>query len=180
MPKAHQSVVLYKRHTPSCPVHETRLPKRRRRYWMECDCVIWMVGRTEQQVYHRQSTGFSNKEQALAYLDALLNTAESEKIHGPQLADCTKIFLESKLNEISDRTYRQYELLFTRLQHYCGKHGVFLMHDLTVDLLETFKVKGLRSLVKKSSKSTSVSKLRCFLADAYRRKWITEALAQKV
>jgi hypothetical protein len=54
------------------------------------------------------------------------------------------------------------------------------MSDLTVDLLEQFKVDGLPAKMKGTSKSTSVAKLRCFLRAAYRRDWIKESLREKV
>jgi integrase len=53
------------------------------------------------------------------------------------------------------------------------------MHELTVDLLESFKVDGLPSLAD-TSKSTVVAKLRFFLREAYGRGWITESLVERV
>ena len=53
------------------------------------------------------------------------------------------------------------------------------MRELTVDLLETFKVDGLPKLAD-TTKALRVQKLRCFLKEAFRRGWITEPLAEKV
>lgn len=53
------------------------------------------------------------------------------------------------------------------------------MRELTVDLLESFKVEGLPTLAN-TSKGTAVAKLRCFLRVAYRRGWIAESLVDKV
>ena len=66
-----------------------------------------------------------------------------------------------------------------RLKDYCEKQGVYFTREMTVDLLETFKVDGLPELAD-TSKSTAVAKLHCFLRDAFRRGWITESLVDKV
>jgi hypothetical protein len=63
---------------------------------------------------------------------------------------------------------------------FCEKHGVLHIGDLTVDLLETFKADGLPKKMADTSKSTVVAKLRCFLRAAFRRGWISEALADRV
>jgi len=54
------------------------------------------------------------------------------------------------------------------------------MRDLTVDLLETFKTRGLPADMADTSKATAVAKLRCFLRVAHRREWITQPLVHKV
>jgi integrase len=69
--------------------------------------------------------------------------------------------------------------LLGRLKTFAESRGAMLMHDLTVDLLETFKVEGLPGLAD-TSKGTAVAKLRCFLRAAYRRSWISEPLVEKV
>jgi integrase len=53
------------------------------------------------------------------------------------------------------------------------------IREISVDLLETFKVEGLAELAD-TSKSTAVAKLPCFLRHALRREWITESIADKV
>jgi hypothetical protein len=52
------------------------------------------------------------------------------------------------------------------------------MDDLTVDLLEIFKVEGLLEKMADTSKSIVVAKSRCFLRAAFRRGWISQALAE--
>ena len=66
-----------------------------------------------------------------------------------------------------------------RLQDYCAQRGVYNIRELSVDLLETFKVDGLAGL-KSTSKGTSVAKLLCFLRAAFRRGWIGESLVDRV
>jgi len=44
--RATKSLILYKRHLPNCPVHNSRVPIAKRRFWMDCDCPIWIHGRT--------------------------------------------------------------------------------------------------------------------------------------
>jgi hypothetical protein len=46
MSQANKTLILYKRHNPSCKVHKTRLARSARRFWMDCECPIWIVGRT--------------------------------------------------------------------------------------------------------------------------------------
>jgi hypothetical protein len=54
------------------------------------------------------------------------------------------------------------------------------MKDITVDLLEDFKVDGLPKTMRDTSKGTVVAKVRCFLRMAFRRGWIKEALADRM
>ena len=89
-------------------------------------------------------------------------------------------YLASRDHELGSKTSGQYSIVFKRLQTFCEKHGVLHMSDLTVDLLETFKVEGLPKKMADTSKSTVVAKLRCFLRAAFRRGWISEALADRV
>jgi integrase/recombinase XerD len=53
------------------------------------------------------------------------------------------------------------------------------IRDLTVDLLEDFKVYALGNL-KSTTRHIAVAKLKVFLRESYRRGWTTEALAEKV
>ena len=88
-------------------------------------------------------------------------------------------YLASRRHELSDKTYAHHDLLLSRLKVYCERQGIHFMRELTVDLLETFKVDGLPNLAD-TSKSTAVAKMRCFLRDAFRRGWITESLVDRV
>jgi site-specific recombinase XerD len=98
---------------------------------------------------------------------------------GPTLEECIQKYLGSHKHELREKTYGQYELHLGRLQEYCERQGVYLMRELNVDLLETFKVEGLPDLAN-TSKSTVVAKIRCFLRDAFHRGWINEPLVERV
>ena len=180
MPEAREDLILYKRHVEACPVHKIKLPVDKRRYWMDCDCPIWIVGRTpDGSVVPRQSTGERDLEKARAFRLALMKQHE-EKPHGPALADCIEKYIASRKHELGKKTEGQYKLVLGRLREYCGENGVVVMNKIGVDLLETFKVEGFPEDMEDTSKSTQVAKLRRFLRDAYRRGWITEPLAEKI
>lgn len=87
---------------------------------------------------------------------------------------------KSRLERLGSKTSGQYGIVLKRLQVFCAANQVLHMKDLTVDLLETFKVEGLLTKMANTSKSTVVAKLRCFLRAAFRRGWISESLADRV
>ena len=65
--QALKILVLYKRHLQSCPIHKSRVPRSKRRFWMDCDCPIWIHGRTPTgDIVPRQSTQFSDLKRAEA------------------------------------------------------------------------------------------------------------------
>ena len=179
--QANQTIVLYKRHNPGCQVHKTRLPHATRRFWMDCSCPIWIVGRTPRgDIVPRQSTGFSDLKQAEAVRASLITQAKDETVHGPTVAECAEKYLASRRHELSEKTLGQHRLLLDRLIKFCESRHVLYMRNLSVDLLETFKIDGLPEDMADTTKSTVVAKLRCFLRTAYRREWITESLVDKV
>ncbi len=181
MSQANQSLVLYKRHGENCKVHKSRLPLTARRFWMECDCPIWIVGRTPNgDVVPRQSTGFSDLKQAEAVRTSLVAQNKDEAVHGPTVAECAEKYLASRRHELGEKTIGQHRLMLDRLTKFCEARQAPYMRNLTVDLLETFKTDGLPAAMADTSKGTVVAKLRCFLRIAYRRDWIKESLVDKV
>src|SRR5258708_20262174 len=85
--QANQTILLYKRHNPNCKVHKTRLPHSARRFWMECGCPIWIVGRTPRgDLVPRQSTGFSDLKQAEAVRASPIARTKGEPAHVPSIA----------------------------------------------------------------------------------------------
>ncbi len=172
-------LILYRRHIGSCPVAKSKLSARAKRAAMGCQCPIWMYGRAGNSVVPRQSTGFTDLADAEAMRDALIAQSKNETVHGLKIGECIEKYLASRKHELGEKTYGQTKLLLGRLKDYCEKQGVYFTREITVDLLETFKVDGLPELAD-TSKSTAVAKLRCFLRDAYRRGWITESLVDKV
>ena len=172
-------LVLYRRHTGSCAVAKSKISARAKRAAMGCNCPIWMYGRTGNTLVPRQSTGFTDLADAEALREKLIAQAKNENVHGPRIEDCVSKYLASRKHELGEKTHGQHKLLLGRLQEYCEKRRIYFTHELTVDLLESFKVDGLPDLAD-TSKSTAVAKLRCFLRDAFRRGWITESLVDKV
>ena len=173
------SLVLYRRHIKSCRVHKTKLPVRAKRLFTDCECPIWMYGRTDNGLVPRQSSGFTTFPEAEALRASLVAQSQTETVRGPRISECRTKYLASRRHELGEKTYGHHELLLARLIAYSERQGVYFMRELTVDLLETFKFDGLPDLAD-TSKSTAVAKLRCFLRDAFRRGWITESLVDRV
>lgn len=172
-------LLLYRRHTAKCHVHKTGLSPRAKRNYMDCQCPIWMFGSTETGYVPRQSMATNDLAVAEAERQALLRSGRDEVIRGPRIDDCIERFLLARKSELSEHTEKGYRLLLDRLESYCAIRGALFMRELTVDLLEDFKVHGLPS-IKDTSKRTAVARLKCFLKTAYRREWITSPLALKV
>jgi integrase len=173
------ALTIYRRHMKACGVHNLDLPARAKRLYTECQCPIWMYGRTHDGLVPRQSTKLFDMAAAEALRASLLEQSKSEDVHGPKIADCIKDYIESRRHELSDKAVGHYELFLGRLQSYCEARTKFFMEDLTVDLLERWKTDGLKGL-KDATKATGVNKLRAFLRDALRRGWIEKPLAEQV
>jgi integrase/recombinase XerD len=180
MTQATRVLILYKRHLKECTVNNSRVPINKRRFWMNCDCPIWIYGRTPAgDIVPRQSTGYSDLKKAQAFRSTFMAEARDERAGAMSLATATAKYLASRQSEISDRTYHQTKLLLNRLTDYCMAQAIYDLADLNADLLESFKVAGLPSLCD-TSRGTSIAKLHCFLRHAFRLGWIQESLADKV
>jgi integrase len=103
---------------------------------------------------------------------------KDEIVHGLRLSDAIQKYLESR-DDIAPDTKVHHVLTLKYLEAFCKERAVYFIQELTVDLLEDFKVKGLKSLAA-TSRVTYVAKLRCFLRDAYRRGWIKEPLVERI
>ena len=163
-----------------------------KRHYMECVCPIWVVGRTANgHLVPRQSTGARDLETAQAQCKTIIAKSnalakaeaakrQAEDIDGLTVKECAERYLDSRRHELGNKAYAQHRLLLDRLVDFCSARRAPFARDLTVDLLEQFKVDGLPAGMASTSKSTSVAKLRCFLRAAYRRGWITESLRERV
>ena len=182
MPSAHRGLVLYKRHLRSCPIRNAKLKPSTLRFRMDCDCPIWMVGRTPSgNIVPRQSTGETALPRAEAVRDAILREeTKTDPIHSVTIVECVNTYLASRKDELSEKTLGQHQLVLERLMAFCNSRNAHYMSDLKVDLLERFKVEGMPDGFASTSKATAVAKLRRFLKDAYRRDWIKESLREKV
>ena len=172
-------LTLYRRHTKTCHVHATKLSPAAKRRYMECECPIWIYGNTEDGHVPRQSVGTRDLTVAEAQRAALIKKAESP-VHGPRIDDCIERFVLSRKHELGDKTAASYRFQLDRLRAYCSARGAHHMRDLTVDLLENFKVEGLPTDMADTTKQIVVAKVRCFLRTAFRRGWIERPLAEQV
>jgi integrase/recombinase XerD len=97
--------------------------------------------------------------------------------HGPTLSDCIAKYLTSRAGETTDTTLRLHRLTLERLRVYTG---TTYMSDLTVDMVEIFKVSGWPPEMEPASRAVYFSKVRCFLKAAYRRDWLKEDIIGRV
>lgn len=181
MSRVLDSVILFKRHASGCAVNRSRVPPKKREFWMECDCQIWIRGRTPAgDVIPRQTTGFSDLKQAEAMRDALLSQGRAEDKNGFPVADCIEKYLRLRERDLDERTLSQHRLALGRLASFLESRGVFYIHQMKADHLESFKTDGLPSEMASTSRATTDAKIRCFLRMAYRREWVQEVLVEKV
>jgi len=173
-------LTLYRRHTKTCHVNETKLSPGAKRRYMDCQCPLWIYGNTDDGHVPRQSVGTTDLAVAEAQRQDLLKKAESQIVHGPRLDDCIERFVLSREHELGDKTAASYRFQLDRLRAYCAARGAHHMRDLTVDLLENYKVDGLPDDMANTTKQIVVAKVRCFLRTAFRRGWIEKALAEQV
>jgi integrase len=171
---------LYRRHSAKCPVHTLKLTPAAKRKYLACDCPLWIYGNTETTHVPRQSTGTNIIAVAEAQRQTLLKNGQDQQVHGPRLDDCIERFSASRKEELGEKTAAAYRFQLDRLRAYCATRGVHFMRELSVDLLEDFKVEGLPDNMAATSKAQVTAKIRCFLREAYRRSWTELALAEKV
>ena len=137
------ALMLYRRHTKTCAVHETKLTAQAKRRFMDCACPLWIYGYTDDAYVPRQSTGTSKLAVAEAQRQALLKKSLDQLAHGPRIDDCIERFIAAHQSDINDKTVEVYKRQLERLRAYCERRGAYFTRDLTVDLLEDFKVDGL-------------------------------------
>lgn len=130
-------------------------------------------------MFQRKSTGYTNFEDAQRWLNLQIAENKDRAVHGPLLRECFDMFLESKRYDVCDRTCEQYALVFNRMLEFYPTLGIYHAQQLNLDNVERFKAVSLGHL-KSTSRSTSVSKLKSFLGEAYRRGWITTPLAVQI
>lgn len=116
MPSAHRGLILYKRHLRSCPLKKNKLKPSVRRFRMDCECPIWIVGRTPSgEIVPRQSTGETELRRAEAVRDSILRQTKNDVVHGAAIAECVDQYLASRKDEMSERTLAQHRLVLDRL-----------------------------------------------------------------
>jgi site-specific recombinase XerD len=181
MSRALESLILFKRHSADCPVHKSRIPKKKREFWFECECPIWIRGTTPAgDFYPRQTTGHRELRQAEAMRDALLTQGKRTDAGNFPVAECIEKYLALREHDLDERTLGQHKLALERLARYLERKGVLYIHQLKADHLESFKTEGLPKKMASTTRATTDAKIRCFLRMAYRREWTTEVLVEKV
>jgi integrase len=181
MSQAIKSLLLYKLHTPKCPVHQSRIPRKNRRFFFDCDCPIYIKGRTPSgDLVPRQSTRFSDLKKAEALRDSLMVQVKGDQTTGPAVSECLEKYLVSREQDLDARTLSQHRLALDRLKRYLEAQGVLYIRNVTVDHLETFKTAGLPKDMAGTTRATTDAKIRCFLRAAFRRGWIKEFLVERV
>ncbi len=179
--QATKSLVLYKRHLQNCPIHKSRVPRSKRRFWMDCECPIWIHGRTPNgDIVPRQSTQLSELKRAEALRASLMAQVQTDSLTGPPLSECIDKYLATREQDLDGRTLNQHRLALERLQRFLKTQNIVYIREMTVDHLETFKTVGLPKAMRMTTKATTFAKIRCFLRSAFRRGWIKEAFVDKV
>ena len=145
---------------------------------MACECPIWVYGTHDNQQFNRQSLGTTRLEEAQAAIDKITKTTQTDP-DSPTISGCIAKFLPSHQAHIGQATLGIYERVLGRFEVWCRDRGVVLMKDLTVDLLETFKIEGLPGLVE-STRQNQFMKLKRFLREAFRRDWLQTPLYDKL
>ena len=131
MPGSHR---FYKRHLPTCSVHKSRVPKAKRRFWMDCDCPVWIHGRTPTgDIVPRQSTRFSDLKKTEALRASLMAQVQADSISGPPVSECIEKYLATREQDLDARTLAQHRLALERLQRFLEAQNVAHMGHLTVD-----------------------------------------------
>jgi hypothetical protein len=169
-------LTIYRRHSKDCAVHSLKLSATEKKFYMECDCPIWLTGRTDTEEYPRQSLHTRDLKTAETKLRKLTAKGKDESIHGLALSDCIQKFLDSHTEDVNKKTLTQHRLVLSRLEEYAKSKNKLHVQDLNVDLIENFKTYGMKDVKKSTSRATAVSKLKVFLKEAFRRGWIKEPL----
>ena len=90
---------LYRRHSQDCRVHELAIPAAAKREFTDCECVIWISGQTDKQLYPRQSTKLRDWKAAESLLRSLKVENKDTAVHGPTLQNCVERYLDSRKSE---------------------------------------------------------------------------------
>ena len=170
---------IYRRHSADCQVHTLKLGAREIRHYRDCACPIWIAGTTDREKYPRQALGTRDWGAAQAKLRTITTEAVDAAVNGPTLTDCIRRHLDAHAPNVAPAVLGHHRVALDRLEDFAHSKNIVFIRDLSVDLLEDFKVYALRKL-KSTTRATAVSKLKFFLREAFRRGWITEALHEKV
>jgi integrase/recombinase XerD len=174
-------LTIYRYHRADCKVHTLGLDGRTKRLYRDCDCVIWITGRTaKNELWERQSTKLRDWAAAEALRLRLDKEGQDDAVHGPTIGECVARYLEARGDGLNERVLRRYRLLLARLQAFAESRGAWRIQELTVDMLEDFRLHGLPSGLKPSTRRTAMMGLGAFLRVAHRRGWLPTSLADRL
>ena len=173
---------LYRYHSADCKekLLAQGLPSSAHVEYKDCNCVIWIKGRTDTGYTPRRSTGYRDWKMAEAYIRSLDAESKDTSVHGPTLANCVERYLDSRKAEMGRKAHNQYRLVLDWLKDWCHQRGCLHIEQLTVDLCEDFRVYGFPKKIAGTSRSTYDAKFLRFLKDAERREWVKVSLASKL
>lgn len=182
--RPNNSLVLYKRHTSRCKVHEMSIAPKEKNFWFACDCPFAMTGKTPSgDIFPRQTLGVMTLTEAEAYRAAIIRKAGAQDLDtsakGIAITEAINRYLASREDTLNDQTAEAVRSVLGKLAGYAAARGVQHMSGLTADLIECFKEDEFKSL-KGTTRSLKTSKVRSFLREAFRRDWTGQALAEKV
>ena len=175
-------LTLYRYHSGQCKkkLLEAGLPSKAHSSYKECNCVIWIKGRTDTGFTPRRSTGYREWKMAEAYMLSLDAESKDTAVHGPTLANCIERYLDSRKAEMGRKSHNQYRLVLDWLKNFAHQRGCLHIEQLTIDLCEDFRVYGFPKKMARTSMATYDAKFLRFLKDAERRDWVKESLATKL
>jgi integrase len=184
MPAA-RPLYLYKYHAEDCIVHSLeKLTPKAKKFYANCDCYWWITGINAAGEYiPRQTTGHRDKPSAEAYL-ASHNLQVAEEIgkvdEGITLADAVQKFLSRHGLKTRPKVKAQHELLLGRLVTFAKGQAVTHASGLTYDLCMDFLTYGLPDSIADTTRETYKAKLKVFLKEANKSKWIADEIAKDI
>jgi integrase len=173
------SLSLYRRHSADCKVQSLALSPREMRHYRDCDCPIWISGTTDTQRYPRQSLGTRDWAVAEAKLRTIHAAAVDTAVHGPTLSDCIRRHLDAHAPHVRPHVLKQHGLTLERLEAFANSRNKIYMSEVTVDLLEDFKVYALGKF-KSTTQALFLSKLKFFLRESHRRGWLPDPVHTRI
>ena len=128
----HASQYLSSLHTTECKrkLVAMGLPKKALLSYTDCDCWIWIKGRTDTGFTPRRSTGLRDWKAADALRNSLDAKSKDERVHGKMLADCCKRYVDSREHEITPKVMAQYVCLSVWLQEFTNARNVMFAAEL--------------------------------------------------
>ena len=184
MPAKRTTLELYKRHSRCETLPTLEKPPENPDFYFKCACNFYLRGfRPSGEQIDRKSLLTNDFDKAddlrLAMIREDLGKAKQEAAHGKLIDECIKDYLKSWNLEVAGDTLEMHTYVLGVFQTFCEKREVFHMLRLDADLLEKFRVNGFPG-TKHNTRATYMSKLKCFLKEAFRLGWIDTALALKV